>query len=185
MLINELGEEMGERHGWKAEVARRLGVVGSTVTRALNGKRAEISAESVQLAAKGLGISESYFYDDDEPASYHEHRDALLDFFPTKQERQLLEVLLSARGFFETYVRTGRLPAEASGIAARVLSLEIVERARAVTTAPPTASAHRTAELVRTLGSMAITAKSIERAAALERVAEEEGERLDRSTRED
>ena len=148
------------------------------ITRVVNEERPEISADSVRLAVEGVGVSPMFFFDEEDPGSYRDHQDALAGLFPTKAERDLLDVLESAQALFGVYIAKGKLPVQAADLAARVLAIDFVEKARAVVSAPATASAHRTVELVKALGGMSVSLRSLQHAAQLERVAEEEAERL-------
>lgn len=66
-LIKMLGASMGHRHGWRAEVARQLGIHGSYITRLLNGERVTVGREYVDRAiGKGLA-SPDFFYGDKAP----------------------------------------------------------------------------------------------------------------------
>lgn len=62
-LIEELGQEMGYPKGWKTEVAQRLGISASFLSKVLAGKR-DVSLQTAHEAADRLGLDRSWFTSD-------------------------------------------------------------------------------------------------------------------------
>ncbi len=60
-LVEQLGDERGRKHGWKAEVADLLGVDASFITKTLGGKVKNIGAGTVMRAASALGLDTKFF----------------------------------------------------------------------------------------------------------------------------
>jgi transcriptional regulator with XRE-family HTH domain len=55
-LVDQLGDELGKRRGWRQAVAERLGVHPAHITRLLKGER-RIGWDALERAASALGIS--------------------------------------------------------------------------------------------------------------------------------
>lgn len=68
-LVDEMGEELGKRHGWIAEVARRLGIHRSTLLKVLNGER-RVTKTHLERAVQSLQLPSSYFQAEDDERHY-------------------------------------------------------------------------------------------------------------------
>jgi transcriptional regulator with XRE-family HTH domain len=60
-VVDSLGSSLNRRYGWQAEVARRLGVDRSLVSRLVSGERTSVGAEAQQRAVERLGLQADYF----------------------------------------------------------------------------------------------------------------------------
>ena len=79
-LVLELGEEMRNRYGWKAAVARRLGVHASYVSKIVGGAVSTVGADIIDRAAARIGLREEYFLDE----AGRSYRDFLHERGPTE-----------------------------------------------------------------------------------------------------
>lgn len=64
-LVSELAEQLKHRRGWKSEVARRLGVHPSFVSRIAEGKVQSIGVDIIERAMERLGLPRSFFFEPD------------------------------------------------------------------------------------------------------------------------
>lgn len=62
LLVEQLAEERGHRWGWKAHVAKQLGVSPAYVSMLSSGERRGVGIDAVEKAIKRLRIDRSYFY---------------------------------------------------------------------------------------------------------------------------
>jgi transcriptional regulator with XRE-family HTH domain len=60
-VVETLGTSLNRRYGWQAEVARRLGVDRSLVSRLVNGERTSVGVEAQQRAVERLRLPGDYF----------------------------------------------------------------------------------------------------------------------------
>jgi transcriptional regulator with XRE-family HTH domain len=60
-LVEELGDELGRVHGWKREVARRLEMNPTHLSRVLNNENPPIGRETAMRVAHLLQIDMAYF----------------------------------------------------------------------------------------------------------------------------
>lgn len=74
-LITQLGAELGEKRGWKSEVARRLGVRPAYVSMLASGARVSVGRRAIDLAIARLGIDRSFFYANDPEQTPHRAAD--------------------------------------------------------------------------------------------------------------
>lgn len=72
-LVQEIGRELGMRHGWKSEVARRLDVDQSYLSRLLSRERTSVGVEKIQQAVRRMRISHEYFYGVKDPVTYRDY----------------------------------------------------------------------------------------------------------------
>lgn len=63
-LIDQLGDEMGKRRGWKSVIARRIGIHRSTLVKILKGERG-VTASMLERVAESLDIQPSFFSTED------------------------------------------------------------------------------------------------------------------------
>lgn len=73
LLIEQMGEELGSAHGWKKEVASRLGLHPSNISKILAGDR-PIGMGTVESIAKRIGLNLRFFVDsfsDDFPPPHY------------------------------------------------------------------------------------------------------------------
>lgn len=71
LLLEQMGDELGRRYGWKSAVARELRVVPSYVTKVLEGQVATVGRDVVHRACDALGLHESFFFDESvDPSDY-------------------------------------------------------------------------------------------------------------------
>lgn len=62
VFVNQYGDEQGQRHGWKSDLARKLKKTPSAVSQYAAGTL-KADTDTVQLAAEVFGIDPSYFAD--------------------------------------------------------------------------------------------------------------------------
>lgn len=62
-LVLQLGDELGNRHGWKSSVARRLGVHPSYISKMVAGKIGDVGGDVIAKAMEALGVDASFFYE--------------------------------------------------------------------------------------------------------------------------
>jgi len=60
-LVNQLGDEFGKRYGWKAKVAKQLGVSRSYLSKLTKGDRHSVGAEIVSNALSSLRLDPTFF----------------------------------------------------------------------------------------------------------------------------
>lgn len=60
-LLLEIGEELGNKHGWKMEAARRTGLHQTYIAKLLSRERTTIGLQAVERVAKKMGISVDFF----------------------------------------------------------------------------------------------------------------------------
>lgn len=72
-LVNELGEAMGYRYGWKSKVARQLGVHPSYVSKVLAEEINDVGGDVLKRALDALDLDSSFFFAVDENALSRPH----------------------------------------------------------------------------------------------------------------
>jgi len=61
-LVKQLGEAQGKRRGWQTDVAKRLGVHRSFISRVVRGDRSGVSSGVIEKAIFGLNLQPDFFY---------------------------------------------------------------------------------------------------------------------------
>lgn len=61
LLVEQLGAELGMRHGWKAQVAELLEVTPGYISKVLGGSAQAVSPATITKAVRRLGIKKSFF----------------------------------------------------------------------------------------------------------------------------
>lgn len=61
LLFNQIGDELGRRTGWQAEVSRRVGVSESLISKVLKGTQAP-GTRSIERIRQTMGLSPNWFY---------------------------------------------------------------------------------------------------------------------------
>ncbi len=95
-LVQELGREAKHSRGWKSEVARRIGVHPSHLSRIISGKR-QVGPETLSRAADQLGISLDFFAE--ESGTYRKFR--------RKIEREQADAVMEKVGVRMMYTGAG------------------------------------------------------------------------------
>ncbi len=67
-VVESIASSLNRRYGWQAEVARRLGVDRSLVSRLVSGERTSVGAEAQQRALERLKLPSDYFTSEAEPS---------------------------------------------------------------------------------------------------------------------
>ncbi len=75
-LVNQLGAELGRKRGWKARVARKLGVHPSYISKVVAGGAAASGGEVIDRATARIGLRRAFFYDPS--ADISDYREYLL-----------------------------------------------------------------------------------------------------------
>jgi transcriptional regulator with XRE-family HTH domain len=62
-LVEHLGASVGKRRGWKAEVARAMGIHPSYVTKIVAGSVTRVSTDVIERIATRIGFERAFFFD--------------------------------------------------------------------------------------------------------------------------
>ena len=77
-LINELGEQMAHRYGWKAATARILQVHPSYISKVLKGEINSIGGEVIGKAVQALSLNPDFFMDEGAEAKARHHSEFVI-----------------------------------------------------------------------------------------------------------
>ncbi len=86
-LVEAMGEALGHSYGWQAEVARKLGVTRSFISRIAGGVRFKARAQTIERAVYSSGLPSSFFYGEAEPTREQYQKAAMRE--PGRRRRPL------------------------------------------------------------------------------------------------